>query len=208
MIDTDKIRAALAATPLCQNNWTKKEGNNPTMLCAVSAMVSFAGVQPDLIDTMANALGGEEWFRSFARPVLLAEYGIPSYVAECIPRVFDRQENEWRGVTEVLALCEQHNMDQRHAEAINEDAQRFPQHTCAEPSRFRRFSLNEMGNFDLGNVTFTITGVDYASGTMTVEHNADEIAEAVTKTVLPKPAQKYASWLGKKHKHAHKALGY
>lgn len=128
MIDTDKMRAAYAATPLCQSAWTKKDGNNPTMLCAISAMVSYAGVQPDLIDKMVDVLGAERWFSRFASPVLESEYGMPHDVACEVPALFDHQENEWRGVQAVLDLCERHNMNELHLEAISEDRWRFPQY--------------------------------------------------------------------------------
>jgi hypothetical protein len=113
MIDTDKMRAAYAATPLCQNQWVKKDGNNPTMLCAISALVSFAGVQPDLILKMEMALpnfgGPTGWYSVFAKPVLFAEYGMPGHVADKIPGLFDGQVNEWEGVLAVLDLCERYN---------------------------------------------------------------------------------------------------
>jgi hypothetical protein len=194
MIDTDKMRAALAATPLCQNAWTEKGGDNPTMLCAVSAMVSFAGVQPDLIRTMANALGGDQWFQTFATPVLLAEYGIPLDVAFKIPRLFDAQENEWRGVTEVLAMCEAHNMEEMHEAAIYEDAIRFPQHTCAERHEGRGVWIS--------GSAMTIT---WDSCFDMAHYGTPVKAEKIPK--LPKKAkQKNAPWLGKDHRA--KVLGY
>ena len=143
MIDTDKMKAALAATPLCQRRWTEGDGSAPTKLCAISALVSFAGVQPDLIATMARKETEDvyvsagwgwgharvpRWVATLALPVLKAVYGIPERVGVKFPGIFDAQENEWRGVQEVLALCEQHNMSETHAEAIAEDAVRFPQH--------------------------------------------------------------------------------
>lgn len=66
------------------------------------------------------------WVVDLALPVLWAEYGIPRQLAVQFPQLFDKQENEWRGVEEVLALCERYNMDCLHEEAIAEDAQRFP----------------------------------------------------------------------------------
>jgi hypothetical protein len=158
MIDTDKMRAAYAATPLCQKDWTKRDGSNPTMLCAISAMVSFAGVQPDLIHTMVNALGAHDWFYRFAVPVLQAEYGMPSSVAAHVPTLFDRQENEWRGVQAVLDLCDSINMQEMHTTAIQENAERFPQHTCEyRPTTLRpaAFSVGELKHMFLGN-GFTI----------------------------------------------------
>lgn len=204
MIDTDKMRMALAATPLCQAAWTMKDGNNPTMLCAVSALVSFAGVQPDLIHRMNEALGGSEFFESFAAPVLEAEYGIPYRIASHIPGIFDKQENEWRGVTEVLDMCERFNMDVLHDEAIYEDRFRFPQHTCATPPL--------MGTG--GVVTFTIDGnigdytiIDWVQpSTASYASICEEMV--TTEVALATPPQKNAPWLGKKNKHAFKALGY
>ncbi len=158
MIDTDKMRAAFVATPLCQFAWTKKDedGNKPTMLCAVSAMVSFAGVQPELIHKMASS---DSWFKKFARPVLKAEYGIPKSVAKAIPRIFDEASNEARAVAAVLSICERHNMDEMHWSAIVEDATRYPQHTCAEPT----LAFWTGGEFTAG-VTFTVNGFEYNTG--------------------------------------------
>jgi hypothetical protein len=193
MIDTDKMKAALAATPLCQGAWTEKDGDNPTMLCAVSAMVSFAGVQPDLIKKMADTLGGEEWFRLFAAPVLTADYGIPYNVANRIPRLFDSQENEWRGVTEVLALCERCNMEELHADAIYEDGVRFPQ--------------GVMSLSFASNIVWS-TAVLSASGVMWVQDHQIEKPVVVKAPKLPKTEkQKNAPWLGKGAS-SFKVLGY
>lgn len=50
MINLDKMKAAFAATPLCQKQWTHQDSPTaPTQLCAISALVAFAGVQPSLI---------------------------------------------------------------------------------------------------------------------------------------------------------------
>lgn len=161
MIDTDKMRAAFVATPLCQHAWTKKDDDDdkkPTMLCAVSAMVSFAGVQPDLIHKMATS---DSWFKKFARPVLKAEYGIPKSVAKAIPGIFDHAPDEARAVAAVLAICERHNMDELHGYAIAEDAMRYPQHTCAEPP----MTLSQhFIDFPAGAITFTVTGYEYNTG--------------------------------------------
>lgn len=144
MIDTDKMKAAFAATPLCQAQWTLKDDNGgPTKLCAISSLVSFAGVQPDLIQKMqevsveapavwkqvgiSEVVPIPEWVHTLALPVLRAVYGIPQDVAARFPSLFDQQENEWKGVTAVLGLCERHNYGEMRAEAIEEDRQRFPQ---------------------------------------------------------------------------------
>lgn len=126
MIDTDKMKAAYAATPLCQNHWTKKNGTNPTMLCAVSALVAFAGVTPDLLAKMSDKLSGSE-FVDFCGYVLDVEYGIPQDVSAEFPDLFDAARSEWRGVSTVLLRCEQSNTDELHelhAEALREDGSR------------------------------------------------------------------------------------
>lgn len=163
MIDTDKMRAAFAATPLCQSAWTKRDGdgNSPTMLCAISALVSFAGVQPELIRKMdetevtnvwspaanGNTAVVPRWVSDFALPVLRAEYNIPRDFAVQLPVIFDRQQNEWKGVQAVLDLCEKFNMDERHAAAIAEDRERYPEQYPANnaPWTFRSSSSLWMG---------------------------------------------------------------
>lgn len=175
MIDTDKMKAAFAATPLCQHNWTQRgEGGGATKLCAISALVSFAGVQPELIHTMAStetqtiltatpqtgAAAVPRWVADLALPVLLAVYGIPREIGVMLPPIFDKQDNEYKGMLEVLALCEQRNMDEQYDAAITEDAARFPQHDPAASDHYY-FDHNTWiaGNgltFDWGN-TFTIT---------------------------------------------------
>jgi hypothetical protein len=172
MIDTDKMKAAFAATPLCQHNWTHRDGNSatPTKLCAISALVSFAGVQPDLIQTMQDretegavaamtvmgAAFAPRWVADLALPVLQAVYGIPREVGAMFPSIFDAQENEWKGVTEVLAMCETHNMTERHADAIREDAARFPQHG---PTKAPAFITGFMGISKFGDSMLALSNV-------------------------------------------------
>lgn len=133
MIDVDKMKIAFATTPLCQQAWAAKEtAESPVMLCAVSALVSGAGVEPSLIYLMHEKDTGNsityDWHEHFAGPIMEATYGIPWDVTQQFPGLFDSQENEWRGVQAILALCERHNMGELHEQAIEEDAERFPQH--------------------------------------------------------------------------------
>lgn len=182
MIDTDKMKTAFAATPLCQMQWTQKGANGgATKLCAISALVSFAGVQPELIHKMSAtedqtvwlqsgfALGSvPAWVAHLALPVLRAEYGIPRDVGVQFPPIFDKQENEWQGVVEVLALCERHNAEEMYVEALGEDAVRFPQHgPDMAHTGMLRFS-------DGGVFSLTQFGADY--GYTIAPHKAEKVS--------------------------------
>lgn len=183
MIDTDKMKAALAATPLCQGRFTRTDGDGTaTKLCAISALVSFAGVQPELIAKM-DAEGAAvpvqvgwatmyapAWVAALALPVLRAEYSIPREIAIQFPGIFDKQENEMRGVVEVLALCERYNMDEQHTAALAENAMRFPQESpvgvlawyataagtwsIAEPAPVTHLAEKPKGQTDTGKSKF------------------------------------------------------
>lgn len=157
MIDIDKMKAAFAATALCQKQ--QDSPTSPTRLCAISALVSFAGVQPALIARM-QATEPEtvrvevserpsdwadvqrrrpsidhdyavmlcpRWVADLALPVLQAEYGIPRRIAAQFPNLFDGEANEWRGVEAVLRLCERANSDMLHDAALQEDYARSQQ---------------------------------------------------------------------------------
>lgn len=157
MIDIDKMKAAFAATALCQKQ--QDSPTSPTRLCAISALVSFAGVQPALIARM-QATEPEtvrvevserpsdwadvqrrrpsidhdyavmlcpRWVADLALPVLQAEYGIPRRIAAQFPNLFDGEANEWRGVEAVLRLCERANRDMLHDAALQEDYARSQQ---------------------------------------------------------------------------------
>lgn len=125
LIDIDKAKQAFASSTLCQHTFFKPGTEvNPHMLCAVSAMVVYAGMTPELWSTLATD-SFTLW--SYALPILEKQYNIPSSVAERIPRIFDAQPNEWRAVEVVLAEFESYNKTILHAQAIEEDARRFPQ---------------------------------------------------------------------------------
>lgn len=137
MIDVEKMKIAFATTPLCQNEWAAKDtAESPVMLCAVSALVSGAGVEPSLVLLMHQKDNDNsptfDWHEHFAGPVMEAAYGIPWTVTQQIPLLFDDQENEWRGIQAVIALCETHNLGELHESAIWEDISRFPQHGPAD----------------------------------------------------------------------------
>lgn len=114
MIDTDKMKAAFAATPLCQKQFVRlsKDGVGPSAMCAVSALVSFAGVQPMLLHKMLDECLATGAFSGFVAPVLRAEYGIPREITFAIPDLFDGHENEYRAVAAVLARCEAYNTEE------------------------------------------------------------------------------------------------
>lgn len=116
VIDIDKCKQAFAASTLCQKDYfTPGTDLNPDMLCAVSALTSFAGVCNTLIGKMcAGPDRSTAWrrFHAFAAPILEVEYGISRHLTDRIPGLFDKQENEWRAVQAVLDLFEQSNKEE------------------------------------------------------------------------------------------------
>lgn len=110
MIDVDKVKAAFAATgTLCQGTFYKApSGVSPAALCAVSALTAYAGMHPDLIGKFCTS---QKSFERFSWPILEVEYGIPLSVAQQIPLLFDNEENEWRGVSAVIKMCEEYNVE-------------------------------------------------------------------------------------------------
>lgn len=110
-INLDRMRAAFAATPLCQKKWVLAEGEDkPSAMCAMSALVVYAGVQPRLVLKMIQ----KEWqprqfLWLFAVPVLKAEYNLPKDIAQRIPSVFDAAPSTEEGTRAVLAMCEEYN---------------------------------------------------------------------------------------------------
>lgn len=124
MIDIDKCKAAFASSTLCQKEFYQPGTTiKPEMLCAVSALASYAGVAPALIGKFSK---NWDTFMRFVQPVLGVEYGIPRDVSWKIPSIFDGADNEWRAVEAVLGEFETYNMGMLHMEAIMEDRSRFP----------------------------------------------------------------------------------
>lgn len=105
-INTDKMAAAFAAMPLVQKAWTKRGGGDePTHLCAISACVAYAGVQPALIKRMMD-LGELFTYEKFFLPVLASEYGIMNgATTKQIVVLFDNAPSIEVGIERVLKFC-------------------------------------------------------------------------------------------------------
>lgn len=109
MIDIDKVKAAFATTAaFCQQTFYKKDAEDkPAALCALSSLVSAAGVHPDLIGKFAST--NYRALTTFFGPVLEVEYGVPPHLMRSVASAFDRETNEFRGIEAVLRLFENFN---------------------------------------------------------------------------------------------------
>lgn len=124
LIDVDKVKQAFAASTLCQNKFFKPGTEvDPHMLCAISAMVVYAGMTPELWGTLVT---DAETLETFAKPILWKQYGIPGGLFSQIIWVFDHAGNEWEGVIKLIEMFEGCNMVALHVEALCEDRLRFP----------------------------------------------------------------------------------
>jgi hypothetical protein len=112
MIAIDKVRTALQATPLRQGTWvTASYSGEPTLMCAGSALIVYAGVQPSLIYELVSS--PIDFWECIAKPILHLHYGIPGGVADRIPSTFDAASGPAAGIEDVVALCERANEESR-----------------------------------------------------------------------------------------------
>lgn len=112
MIDIDKVKAAFAQTAaFCQQSfYQKKDGDTPAALCALSSLVSAAGVHPDLIGKLAKS---QSALTTFFGPVLEVEYGVPRHMMSSVANAFDNEPNEFKGINKVLSLFEKYNKQEQ-----------------------------------------------------------------------------------------------
>lgn len=108
MIDIAKMEAAWENQPLCQKKWGEDLLMAGAPVCAVTALLMYAGVRRDEIHWW-QYLDTGHWFATRGVPVLEKAYHIPAGIATRLVSMFDHARTPAKGLKAILTVCHRYN---------------------------------------------------------------------------------------------------